>query len=211
MGNSREEPPEVTSASFDDPDIAPFAGPEAAEPLVLDPGCYWRLRPGEPLDEVAELPRHQRNQAVVLFGGPGRRLMLDQPHGRRILAVPAYADGVPPESVAHKMVVIYARHRATGHINDPDRFLVVLNSTGTEIARLDFSSSWELRTDSLRRICDLAGLAFAVETYNTEAELLTARPQWTPAHVELEVEHPLEADIRDLKTFVKYRADSVTA
>jgi hypothetical protein len=38
---------------------------------------------------------------------------------------------------------------------------------------------------------------FAVETYQTEAELLAARPQWTPAHVELEVEHPVEADVRD--------------
>jgi hypothetical protein len=98
------------------------------------------------------------------------------------------------------MVVIYARHRATGHINDPDRFLVVLNAAGTEVARLDFSSSWELRTGSLRRICDLSGLTFAVETYETEADLLKARPQWTPAHVELEVEHPMENSSSTLRS-----------
>ncbi len=105
--------------------------------------------------------------------------------------------GYPRNPLPTRWWLSSPRHRATGHINDPDRFLVVLNSAGTEMARLDFSSSWELRTDSLRRICDLAGLAFAVEAYDTEAELLAARPQWTPAHVELEVEHPVEADIRD--------------
>lgn len=103
-------------------------------------------------------------------------------------------------TIAHRMVVIYARHRATGHINDPDRFLVVLNAAGTEVARLDFSSSWELRTGSLRRICDLSGLTFAVETYETEADLLKARPQWTPAHVELEVEHPMENSSSTLRS-----------
>ncbi len=49
----------------------------------------------------------------------------------------------------------------------------------------------------MRRICDLAGLTFAAETYATEAEMLAARPEWTPAHIELEVDHPVEADIRD--------------
>jgi hypothetical protein len=198
MDGGQKEPWEVTSAPFDDPDMAPFAGPEPPEPGVLDPGCYWRLRPGEPLDEITELPRHQHDQPVVFFGGPQRRLLLDTPHGRKILAAAGSCAGVPAENVAQKIVVIYALHRATGHIDDADRFLVVLNSAGDELARLDFSSSWELRTDSLRRICGLAGMAFAEERYPSEAELLATRPQWTPAHVDLEVEHPLEADIRDI-------------
>ncbi len=135
MGDVQKEPWEVTAAPYDDPDIAAFAGPEPAEPRALNPGCYWRLRPGEPLDEVRDLPRHQPDQPVDLCGGPQRRLVLDQSHGRRILAVPAYAGGVPPEAIAHTIVAVDARHRATGHINDPDRFLIVLDSTGAEMAR----------------------------------------------------------------------------
>lgn len=193
----QKEPWEVTSAPFDDPDIAPFAGPEPPEPKSLDPGFYWCLRPGEPLDEVTKLPRHRGNQPLVFFGGPRQRLLLDLPHGRRILAVPAAPNGADAAVLARKMVVVYCRHRATGHINTPDRWAIVLNAAGQTMARLDFSDSWELRTDSLRRICELAGMEFAVETYATESELLAARPQWTPAHIELEVEHPLEAEVRD--------------
>jgi hypothetical protein len=125
MDGGQKEPWEVTSAPFDDPDMAPFAGPEPPEPGVLDPGCYWRLRPGEPLDEITELPRHQHDQPVVFFGGPQRRLLLDTPHGRKILAAAGSCAGVPAENVAQKIVVIYALHRATGHIDDADRFLVV--------------------------------------------------------------------------------------
>lgn len=196
-GHVREPLVEGTRASYDDPDIAAIAGPEPPEPEVFQPGTYWRLRPGEPIDQVASLPKRRSNQPVVFFGGPRQRLLLDMPHGRRIIAVPANAEGLTQDAVACKMVVILTRHRAEGHVNDPDRFLVLLNVADVVVARLDFSDSWELRTDSLERICGVAGLAFAVETYESDEELLEARPEWTTASVALAIEHPVDANIRD--------------
>jgi len=197
MRDEREGPSEVRPESLNDPLMSDFTGPEPTEPEGLTPGCYWRLRPGEVIDEIAELPHYHSSRPAIYFGGPDLELVVDGDSGRRHLPVPTNAGDGPPDEVACTFLSIMVVHRATGHVNEPDRYLEVLNASEEPLARIDDSASWEFRADSLQRICDLSGIAVEFEHYESEAELLTARPMFTPAHVELEVDHPIEADVRD--------------
>jgi hypothetical protein len=95
------------------------------------------------------------------------------------------------------LVYVTARHRASGHVNDPDRFLVVLDDQGRTVGRLDVSDSWELSVDGLRRICRDGGLAFSAERYPSDKELLAQRPQWVTAAAEMALEHPVAEDVRE--------------
>jgi hypothetical protein len=150
------------------------------------------------MDEVPELPRHHSSQPSIFIGGTSIELVIDGDGGRHHLSVPKRHGAQLTENVARRMVLIYVQRRATGHISEPDRFIEVLNGAGAQLARIDDSDTWELRVDSIQRICDLAGIDFAMEHYDSEADLLEARPDWTPAHIALEVKHPVETDLRDL-------------
>jgi hypothetical protein len=195
--SERDGPSEVRPESFKDPLMAEFSGPEPIEPDDLIPGSYWCLRPGEAIREVSDLPRHHSSQQAVFFGGEKMELVIDGDSGRRHMRVPTTPGDETSEEVACRMISILVHRRTTGHINEPDRFLVLLNPAGRQLARIDDSDSWEFRIDSLQRICALAGVVFEFEHYENEGELLAARPSLTPAHIELEVDHPVEADVRD--------------
>jgi hypothetical protein len=149
------------------------------------------------MDEVQELPRHHNSQLAIFYGGPELELVVDGDRGRHHLTVPSSSRLGSPDDVARRMISIIVDHRATGHIDEPDRWIEVLNAAGIQLARIDDSDSWAFRFDSLERLCALAGIDSAHEHYETEAEFLAARPAMTPAHIELEVEHPIEADVRD--------------
>jgi hypothetical protein len=206
MKSERDGPSEVRPESFNDPLMAEFSGPEPDEPDNLTPGSYWCLRPGESINEVPELPRHHSSQQAIFFGGKETELVIDGDYGRHHIGVPTSPGDELSEDVAYRMISILVHRRATGHINEPDRFLVVLNAAGKQLARIDDSDSWEFQFDSLQRICALAGVVFEFEHYDNEGELLAARPTLTPAHIELEVDHPIETDVRDFGMALWYGA-----
>jgi hypothetical protein len=181
----------VALAPEDDPVALPSMGPEPTAPSVVGPGQYLRLLPGEPLAAVDALPPHHNGRIQVLTGHG--ELVVDDPHERHTYRLPnAGGEGARIRG----LVVGYADHRVTGHVNDPDRFLVVLGDQGQKVGRLDFSDTWELSTSGLRQMCRLSGLAFSVERYDSDRELLAARPTWVTPATELALEHPLAEDVR---------------
>jgi hypothetical protein len=192
-GVDQPSPWGVPLAPEDDPDVAPFRGPEPPEPRSLVPGQYLRLLPGEPLGVVEDLPSHRPNRVQVLVGNG--ELVLDTPHQRQTYALPASSGGSGDR--VQGLVLVSARHRASGHVNDPDRFLVVLGDQGRTVGRLDISDTWELSEDGLRRMCRYSGLQFSVERYGSDRELLARRPQWITANAELALEHPGAEDVRE--------------
>jgi hypothetical protein len=183
----------VTLAPEDDPDVAPFSGPEPPEPRSLVPGQYLRLLPGDPLDVVKEMPSHRPGHVQLLMGNG--ELVLDTPHERQTYALPT--SGASGDRVSG-LVYVSARHRASGHVDDPDQFLVVLGGQGETVGRLDVSDTWELSVDGLRRMCRYSGLQFSLERYGSDRELLAKRPQWITAGAELALEHPGAEDVREL-------------
>jgi hypothetical protein len=184
----------VPLAPADDPDVAPFSAPEPPEPRSLVPGQYLRLLPGDPLDVVADMPSHRPGNVQVLMGNG--QLVLDTPHQRQTYALPGSGDGSGDR--AQSLVYVSARHRASGHVDDPDQFLVVLDGQGETVGRLDVSDTWELSVHGLRQMCRYSGLQFSVEHYGSDRDLLAKRPQWITASAELALEHPGAEDVREL-------------
>jgi len=182
----------VPLAPDDDPVARPSMGPEPTEPRVIEPGRYLRLLPGEPLAAVDALPRYHVGRIQVLTGHG--ELVIDDPHERHTYRLPnSGGEGARIRG----LVVGYADHRATGHVNDPDRFLVVLDAQDQKVGRLDFSDTWELSTSGLRQMCRLSGLAFSVERYDSDRELLAARLTWIAPAAELALEHPVAENVRE--------------
>jgi hypothetical protein len=80
--------------------------------------------------------------------------------------------------LAHKMRVVFIRHRATGIKTRPRKYVIVTDVNEGLLGWLDYSDAWNFDGRVLKQMVDAVGLDYEIERYSTEPEFETAHPEW---------------------------------
>jgi hypothetical protein len=167
----------VGPAGIDDPDTE-WEFEDAADPLpALSEDEIWLIVPGEPLQVVTNLPK-PRNLPVGLAIRTGE-IAVCVGRRREWCRTPVGAseeDAALP--MAHKVRVVFIRHRASGVRTRPRKYVIVTDAEDTSLGWLDYSDAWNFEGQILRQMVDAAGLEYEVERYQTESEFESAHPDW---------------------------------